>query len=101
MPIYAVLTQPYYNRPESVEGKRSIFIDPKEALNETFIMSSHVKFLQAAGARIVPLSYKLDLNGFNTVLGQVNGVYIPGDSADILFNEAYMEAVRTVLQWVQ
>jgi hypothetical protein len=32
----------------------------KDPLKDTFIMMSHVKFLQASGARIVPVSYKLN-----------------------------------------
>lgn len=53
-------------------------------------MMSHVKFLQASGARIVPVSYKLDKNGFNNILTQLNGIYIPGDHPDILKNERYV-----------
>jgi hypothetical protein len=39
--------------------------DAKSALNGSFIMMSHVKFLEAGGARIVPVSYKLDQNQLN------------------------------------
>jgi|LauGreDrversion4_2_1035121.scaffolds.fasta_scaffold211634_2 hypothetical protein len=58
--------------------------DAKSALNGSFIMMSHVKFLEAGGARIVPVSYKLDQNQLNQVLSQVNGIYIPGDSPAVL-----------------
>ena len=56
-------------------------------------MRSHVKSLQSGGARIVPISYKLDKNGFDKILSQVNGVYIPGDSPANLQNKRYVKAV--------
>ena len=34
----------------------------EEALKGTFLMRSHVKYLEQAGARVVPISYKLDKN---------------------------------------
>ncbi len=64
-------------------------------------MMSHVKYLQSGGARIVPISYKLDKNGFNNILSQINGIYIPGDHPDILKNERYIAAVKTILLWAQ
>lgn len=62
---------------------------------------SHVKFLQSSGARIVPVSYKLDQNGFNNILSQLNGIYLPGDHPDILKNERYVQGVKSVLLWAQ
>jgi gamma-glutamyl-gamma-aminobutyrate hydrolase PuuD len=53
-------------------------------MDNSFIMMSHVKYLQAGGARIIPVSYRLDKNQLNQALEQVNGIYIPGDSPVIL-----------------
>jgi hypothetical protein len=75
--------------------------NPKSALNSTFILMSHVKLLQQGGARIVPISYRLTENQLNSILSQVNGVYIPGDTPAVLENERYLETVRTILQWAQ
>ena len=75
--------------------------DAKAALNNTFIMMSHVKFLEQGGARIVPISYRLTDNQLNRILSQVNGVYIPGDTPIILENERYLDKVRAILQWAQ
>jgi hypothetical protein len=71
--------------------------NPKSALNSTFILMSHVKLLQQGGARIVPISYRLTENQLNSILSQVNGVYIPGDTPAVLENERYLETVRNIL----
>ena len=62
VPIYAVLTQPYTSEPEPADimGNFPSAGNTSNALNNTFIMMSHVKFLAAGGARIVPVSYKFD-----------------------------------------
>lgn len=100
MPIYGILTQPYHSGKEDPD-KYGLFKKEAEPLKGSFIMMSHVKYLQAAGARIVPVSYKLDADGFNSILGQLNGIYIPGDHPDILLNERYVAAVKQVLFWAQ
>ena len=64
-------------------------------------MMSHVKYLEAAGARVVPISYRLDKNGLVNLLSQHYGVYIPGDHPDILKNERYLATVRQILFWAQ
>jgi gamma-glutamyl hydrolase len=64
-------------------------------------MMSHVKYLEAAGARVVPISYRLDKNGLINLLQQVNGIYIPGDHPDVLKNERYLNTVREILFWAQ
>ena len=46
---------------------------------KSYIESSHVKFLESAGARVVPIDWNLSVNKMQEILHQVNGVYIPGD----------------------
>ncbi len=73
---------------------------PEErVLNDTFIMMSHIKYLEAGGARVVPISYKHDKNGLVNLLEQVNGVYIPGDHPAVLNNDRYMNTVKEILMW--
>jgi hypothetical protein len=62
---------------------------------------SHVKYLEQGGARIVPVSYKLDANQLNNLLSQLNGIYIPGDTADVLSNERYLFSIKQILLWAQ
>lgn len=86
-PIYAVLTQPYTGeseKPDEFGQFLPVYDSPKDALNKTFVKQSHVKFLSAGGARVMPLSYRLDRNQLYNLLEQVNGVYMPGDTGAIL-----------------
>jgi hypothetical protein len=68
VPIYGVLTQPYTSVPENPNKFGGFEPVAEDALKGTFIMMSHVKYLEAAGARIVPISYKLDKNGLVNIL---------------------------------
>ena len=96
-----MLTQPYTSNPESPNKFGAFYQVTGDPLKGTFIMMSHVKYLEAAGARIVPISYRLDKNGLVNLLSQVNGVYIPGDHPEILKNERYLNTVREILFWSQ
>lgn len=99
------MTQPYTN--DAVIDQADKFGNfksagsPKEALAGTFIMNSHIKYLQQGGARIVPISYRLNADQLNRILTQVNGIYIPGDTPIVLENERYLNKVRAILQWAQ
>ena len=48
--------------------------------DQTFVESSNVEFLQAAGARVVHLDYRMSTKQLKKELSQLNGVYIPGDT---------------------
>lgn len=45
----------------------------------TFITTATVKFLESAGAKVIPINYRLRKTALIKILEQVNGVYIPGD----------------------
>ena len=62
-------------------------------------MRSHVKYLEQAGARVVPISYKLDKNHLYQILEQVNGVYIPGDAPHIVKNKRFLSTVHEIVIW--
>jgi gamma-glutamyl hydrolase len=91
-PIIGVLVQPFNIKEESA---RRI----SNKLDNTYVKASDVSFLEAAGARVVPINYRLHPQALGEMLEQVNGVYIPGDSASNLDNEKYMAAVLTILTW--
>ena len=63
------------------------------------ISVSHVKFLEAAGARVVPVSFRLRDSSLYKLLGQLNGIYIPGDSIKILDSPKYMDTVEKIIEW--
>ena len=48
----------------------------------TFFESSHADFLQAGGARVVPIDYRLSDKELMDLLAKLNGLYIPGDTKD-------------------
>ena len=85
-PIYGILTQPFLDvaEPADENGNFASFATSEASMHNSFIMMSHVKYLQAGGARIIPVSYRLDKNQLNQALEQINGIYIPGDSPAVL-----------------
>lgn len=68
-----------------------------------FIETTHVKYLQSAGARVVPIDWQLDDEKTQQLLSQINGVYIPGDSKSLIQkgNFQFTQAVRRILKWAQ
>ena len=58
-----------------------------------------MKFLESAGARVVPVNYRLKPSQLQKVLSQLNGLYIPGDDSNILANDKYMAAIALILDW--
>ena len=90
-PIFGVLTQPL---PDEWDG------DSLESTYTSFFEASHADFLQAAGARVVPINYKADSKTLNAELASLNGVYIPGDSKESFENNQYLTQVSRIMQWV-
>ena len=85
-----MLTQPYTDVEESADSFST-------KMSNSYIPSAHVKFLEASGARVVPVNYRLRTPLLNKLLGQLNGVYIPGDNIDILDNEKYIDTVTNII----
>jgi len=48
-------------------------------MSGTYITTATIKFLEAAGARVIPINYRLRKTALVKILDQINGVYIPGD----------------------
>lgn len=121
-PIIGVLTQPIPQtengdshkwRDEFERVKNEMFAKLKESdptfqfeevyPNNQYIESSHVKFLEAAGARVVPIDYTRDIHQQHYILESINGLYIPGDSKALVQGEDgdYVNAIRKMLKWAQ
>lgn len=62
---------------------------------------SHVKFLQSGGARVVPVDYRLSKSSLTTLLKQLDGIYIPGDAAEVLSNTAFLNTVYNIISFGQ
>ena len=56
--------------------------DPRFANYTYYVMSSFVKFLEGAGARIVPLVPTMTASEVDVALSKINGVFLPGGDGD-------------------
>lgn len=67
----------------------------------TFFEASHADFLQAGGARLVPVDYRQDDESLRELLSSLNGLYIPGDTMDSFDDYKFISSVKNALDWVQ
>ena len=65
----------------------------KDKYYTKYFESSHADFLQAGGARVVPIDYQMSTRQLSKLLSQLNGVYIPGDTKQSYLNEEYHLAI--------
>lgn len=73
-------------------------------LKGLFIESSHVKFLESGGARVVPIDYTQEIDLIKSELESINGLYIPGDCSSLItYGERleYTKKVQKILLWAQ
>eukprot|EP00741_Cyanophora_paradoxa_P016303 tig00020911_g15742.t1 len=56
---------------------------PIQSLGPQYISASYVKFLESAGARVLPVRYDLSFADLETVFNNINGLLIPGGAADL------------------
>ena len=40
--------------------------------------------MEAAGARVIPIDFTMEKHHLEKILSQINGIYIPGDSPDLV-----------------
>ena len=74
----------------------------QRSLRGFFIESSHVKFLESAGARVVPIDYTQDMETIKSELESINGLYIPGDCASLItygLRLDFTKKVQRILVW--
>lgn len=71
-----------------------------------YISLSAVKFIEAGGARVVPVQWDLPIDNLTSLINSLNGLYIPSSKADLLFTEksvahlAFRQALENVLDIV-
>ena len=63
---------------------KSFIKQSKETLNCEFSCSSYVKFLEQAGARVVPIFIHKNPKYYQRMFNLTNGLLIPGGSAGLL-----------------
>jgi len=61
----------------------------------------HVNYLQAAGARVVPVSFLLPESELIELLSKLNGIYVPGDNKACLDNPDYVSSIEVILKYVK
>lgn len=82
MPIIGVFTQPSTSS-EGNCGKNCLYL-----------AASYVKYLESAGARVVPINYYASKSKLDSIFNSVNGIFFPGggavfpESAQYMFDKA-------------
>lgn len=89
-----------YLQDDTIEGDRNL--DDIFPVGH-FIESSHVKFLEAAGARVIPIDYERPYEELKKLFSQINGLYIPGDSKSLVnnANKEFAMTIRKITKWAQ
>ncbi|XP_029955917.1 gamma-glutamyl hydrolase-like [Salarias fasciatus] len=59
----------------------------------SYIAASYIKFLESAGARVVPVRINLSPEEYQTLFSSINGVLIPGGAASI-YSSGYQRAAQ-------
>lgn len=77
-PIIGVFTQPTTSTEGNCGG------------NCLYIAGSYVKYLEASGARVVPINYYASKNELDTIFESVNGLFFPGGGAVFPASAQYM-----------
>jgi len=76
-PIVGVLSQPLGVEAAEVGAASS------NATRQTYIAASYVKFLEQAGARVVPVHYDASEAELTALFGSINGLLLPGGGSDL------------------
>lgn len=80
-PIIGILTEPWEHEEYADRGGE-------------YIAASYVKFMESAGARVVPISYKWNSTTLDLVFNSVNGILFPGGGVDLNFGTPYLTTLK-------
>ena len=78
-PIVGVLSQPLGVEAEGAASGGA----NNNTTRQTYIAASYIKFLEAAGARVVPIHYDASETELTELMGQINGLLFPGGGSDL------------------
>ncbi|EAL64169.1 peptidase C26 family protein [Dictyostelium discoideum AX4] len=84
-PIIGILTQP-------TDGDMTTF-------GSQYIAASYVKYIESAGARVVPILYDIDIKSLTELMGSINGVFFPGGGVDFNNQTVYTDTIQSI--WSQ
>ena len=65
--------------------------------NKSYIATSYVKFVQAAGARVVPIFDTYDKKNLTVIFNSLNGIIFPGGGSS-LRNSKYIKAAKKLMK---
>jgi gamma-glutamyl hydrolase len=85
-PIVGVMAQPTYADPQY------------RGLGRTYLAATYVKWLESAGARVVPVQYDLPERELVRLLQNINGVVFPGGELDIPGSH-YQNTSQFIYNW--
>lgn len=85
-PIIGIVSQPL---------AQEMIDDPRFTGMDSYMMAAYVKFMEASGARVVPLIWGEDWNTTLDKLLKINGVLFPGGDGD------YVEFGRQIINFLQ
>ena len=77
-PIIGVFTQPSSSKEGNCNG------------NCMYLAASYVKYLEAAGARVVPINYNAKDSELDTLFNSVNGIFFPGGGSSFPHQAQYL-----------
>lgn len=93
VPVIGILTEP-------LRGSLHKEGEEISQINE-YVPTAHVKFLEQAGIKVIPVSYKLPLNEMRQLLDNLNGLYIHGDSQKSIVNPQFQEVFAYLMDYVK
>jgi gamma-glutamyl hydrolase len=68
---------------------------------KSIIASSYVKFVESAGARVVPIPYDSSEEKVSELLQYVNGVLFTGGTAPLALDSDYMRTAKQIFDYVK
>ena len=68
---------------------------------DEYIPQAHVKYLEQAGIKVVPVSFKKPKSELYHMLDMLNGLYIHGDSQRSYQNDEFQQTITNVLLYVR
>jgi gamma-glutamyl hydrolase len=70
-----------------------------EPLGSSLLAASYVKWIESAGARVVPLQFDLPQSQLRELYSQINGILLPGGGSSINDNSTYARFSRQLFEW--
>lgn len=87
-PVIGIVTQTF---------DESFSDDPRFAGYDSYIMSAYVKFLESAGARIIPMIRSESREVTLDKLSKVNGILFPGGTGDYIeYGQFIFDTVKQI-----